>query len=301
MDIKQLSYFVAIVENDYNISLASQKLHISQPALTQSIKKFESDENILLFHRFHGRLQGLTPAGKAFYENALTVLHQHRLMIKELREYSDVLKGKVRIGIPPVVISLLFPQVLVKLITSYPGIQFDVLEKGAFELRRMLLLEELDFAVILQPTELSPQLFSETILNKDELVAYISKENPLAKQEYVTWNELGKTSLAIFNSTFMLYHQICKKFRSFGIEPNIELTSPVADVTLEAVRSNPKFVTILPLPLKDKAPLDGLAAVRIQDPIQWITTLVYPKKPQITRMEQLTIDTILKHFHVTQE
>lgn len=43
MDITQLKYFVCIVESDYNLSAASKKLHISQPALTQYIRKFEDE------------------------------------------------------------------------------------------------------------------------------------------------------------------------------------------------------------------------------------------------------------------
>lgn len=39
MDITQLKYFVTIVESEFNLSAAASKLHISQPALTQSIKK----------------------------------------------------------------------------------------------------------------------------------------------------------------------------------------------------------------------------------------------------------------------
>ena len=74
MDITQLKYFVCIVESDYNLSAASKKLHISQPALTQYIRKFEDEEGIELFTRMSGRLNGLTVSGENFYSNAKIVI-----------------------------------------------------------------------------------------------------------------------------------------------------------------------------------------------------------------------------------
>ncbi|VEI47594.1 transcriptional regulator CysB [Actinobacillus equuli] len=51
MDIRHLRYFVAIVDNDFNLSRTSQNLYISQPALSMMISEFEQRENIQLFKR----------------------------------------------------------------------------------------------------------------------------------------------------------------------------------------------------------------------------------------------------------
>ncbi|GEK91927.1 LysR family transcriptional regulator [Alkalibacterium kapii] len=51
MDIKQMQYFIAVVENDFNISQASKFLHVSQPALSQTISVLEKNENVVLFER----------------------------------------------------------------------------------------------------------------------------------------------------------------------------------------------------------------------------------------------------------
>lgn len=101
MDILQLKYFIAIVENDLNLSLASKKLHLSQPALSKYILKFEEEENLKLFERKNGRLSGLTFAGENFYNNAKVVVESHTNMLSELREQSKKITGTVRIGIPP--------------------------------------------------------------------------------------------------------------------------------------------------------------------------------------------------------
>ena len=164
MDILQLKYFVCIVESDYNLSTASKKLHISQPALTQYIRKFEDAEGIELFARLSGRLNGLTVSGENFYSNAKIVIDQYNTLYKELHENSSSIKGTVTIGIPPLVLTVLFTTYLSKIIRLNPTIRFNIIEEGAYELRRKLLLHEIDFVVILQPTNLNNQIYAEDII-----------------------------------------------------------------------------------------------------------------------------------------
>ena len=60
IDIQKLMYLHAIVENNFNITTAANKLFISQPALSQMISTLEHDEDFNLFVRHKGRICGLT-------------------------------------------------------------------------------------------------------------------------------------------------------------------------------------------------------------------------------------------------
>jgi DNA-binding transcriptional LysR family regulator len=149
MDIKQLKNFVEIVESNFNISETSKKIHISQPALSKMILSFEREENIELFERSNGRLQSLTPAGENFYYNAIELLKQYEEMMEGLRDASSKMKGKIKIGIPPLVNTVFFNEIIPKLIMENPNIQFDIIETGAFKLQKSLILQEIDIAVLL--------------------------------------------------------------------------------------------------------------------------------------------------------
>ena len=74
VDILQLYYFMNIVEYNFNLSLAAKKIHISQPALSQFVSSFEKENEVKLFFRKNGRLQGLTEAGEHIYQYALKIL-----------------------------------------------------------------------------------------------------------------------------------------------------------------------------------------------------------------------------------
>ncbi len=295
MDIYQLRYFVAIVESDFNLSMASRKHHISQPALTQAIKKFETEEKVELFTRANGRLSGLTNVGENFYNNALIVLEHHDRMLKDLRENSTVVRGKVRIGIPPLILTVLFTDFLSSLIIKNPDIRFEIIEEGAFELRRQLILQEIDFAILLQPTDLNPQVFKEEIIYINQLTCFMSKKHPLATQNSIQWTDLRQRKLAIFTHTFMIHHQLKRKFESLNIIPDIVLMSSSWDFLLESTRGS-DFITILPSPVNNHFSYSDVKEIPFDPPFPWKVVLVYPIKSRYSRIENYTRQTMMSYF-----
>ncbi len=295
MDITQLKYFVTIVESEFNLSAAASKLHISQPALTQSIKKFETEERIELFVRNLGRLCNLTPSGESFYTNAKIVIGHHDRMMKELREHSSNIRGRVRIGIPPLVLTVLFTDVLAKLVIANPDVQFDVFEEGAFKLQRLLKLQEIDFAIILQPTDLNHQHFKEELIYQDELSCFMCIDHPLAKKDYLSWHDLKDRNLAIFTDTFMIHHQLMRKFESLSIVPKVALMSTSWDFLLESTL-NSDFITILPSPIRDHFSQNRIKEVKFETPMPWKVVLTYAHKPRYNRIETYVRNSLFHYF-----
>lgn len=295
MDIKQLKYLVSVVENEFNLSAASKKLHLTQPALSQYIKKFEEEESVDLFVRSNGRLIGLTSVGENFYANALLVLEHHNKMIKELREHGTSIKGTIRIGIPPLILTVMFTEILAQMITLNPEIKFEVLEVGAFDLRRMLMLHEVDFAIILQPTDLNSYLYKEVNLQSDRLDALMSIRHPLAGKKILQWSDLHRQRLSIFNETYMIHHQLMRKFSSLDLDPKITLMSSSWDFLLDSTRHS-DFITILPAPIRDHFGYDDVVQIPIENPILWQVVITFANKEHYTRLERYTRDTIINYF-----
>ncbi len=295
MDIEHLKYFVVVVNNSFNLSDASKKLHVSQPALSKYILKFESEEGVNLFHRKSGRLTGLTPSGEIFYANAQIVLSSHTDMLKDLREQSNKVKGVVRIGIPPLILTVLFTDIMAKLILLNPLIRFEIIEQGAFDLKRMLALDEVDFAILLSPSDLNAIAYQETIINTDELTAFMSKDHPLASQKYLSWNDLKSVDLAIFNNTFMIHHQLMRKFDAVRIDPKIQLTSGSWDFLLELTKTS-ELITILPSPIRKHIIADDVLEKHFLNPISWNVILTYPIKTHTTILENYVKNSIVDFF-----
>lgn len=247
MDIKHLEYFTTIVENNFNLSQSAKILLISQPGLTKFIKEFEDKENVELFIRSKGRLVDLTPIGKEFYENALSVLKQYDILMQDLRINKTTIKGTIRVGIPPVILTVLFKKAIPQFIIDNPNIQLEIIEAGAYELQKMLLLQEIDIAFLIDPITTS-NVQSKTVV-EDQAVVVFNKQHPFSKNlTPLSYQDLANEKIILLNSTFMIHHQIKKNFQVAGVTPHIFFESGAWDL-LASMCESLDIVTILPAPI----------------------------------------------------
>ena len=298
MDIKQLQYFITIVECDCNLSRAAKKLQISQPALSKMIRDFEKKENILLFDRYVDGLR-LSPTGESFFHYALGMIKQHNDMMTQLREEAAKLTGKIRIGIPPLILSALFSEVLSNFIIENPDLKVDVVEVGAYELEKQLILQEVDIAILLEPTTLCKESFEEVLLAQDTLCAFMDPDNPLALEGTLSWAQLEGQPMAIFDQSFMIHHQLMREFEKQEVRPNILITSSYWDYLLRTTIKT-DLITILPSPIVDYVLDSKIAKVEMQDPVLWHVVLCRGKKKQYSKTEAHMFNYILHFFQAAQ-
>lgn len=295
MDISQLRYLVEIVQNNFNLTLTSQRIHLSQPALSQSIRRIETDYGVELFQRARGRLLSLTPVGESVYHDALDVLEKHEQLMANMRHVADSMHGRIRIGIPPVVLSVLFADVLAELIAEHPKARIEVIEEGAFELRRMLQTEEIDFAIILEPTDLPKTHFEQVLLFHDSLSLFMSKHHPLAHKDKVEWLDLKGESFVLFDESYLIHHNVKQKFRSLNMELKIALMSKSWDFLLESVRHS-KFLTFLPRPIEEQHNLLDVIQAPLNKALDWDVVMVYPRKKHYSALELAIQQKMNEHF-----
>lgn len=292
MEITQLQYFIAIVQSDCNLSRASERLHISQPALSRLLTNFERDEKVNLFHRQGGRLVGLTPAGEKLYINAVSIVESHNRMLEELREDSSHHRGSIRIGIPPLIVTVFFSEIMAQLMVLNPNITFHIIEKGAFELKNMLLLGEIDLAILLNPNDLNSFTYKEVEIFNDELSAFMNYKHPLANRESISWKDLTDQNLVIFNDTYMIHHQLSKKLTSERVRPKLLINLESWDFMFEFTRKT-DFITIQPSPIKNHAVMDCVRMVRFRDPIKWKVVVNYEKKEYYSNVQEYVLNSIV--------
>lgn len=295
MDIRQFRYFIEVVKNEFNLSLAAKKLYISQPALSQFIRTFEETENVELFERHKGRLQKLTPEGEIFYENAKKMLQQYNSMLSSIRDGALQLRGKVRIGIPPLILSVVFADVIAQLIIQNPDIEFEIIEKGAYELSKMFMVDELDFAILLDPSNINPDIIDEHLLRQDELSAFMNLNHPLAKKSCLQWQDLNEQLMAILDPSFIIHHKLQKKFDEYAVIPKKATMSASWDF-LMLVAQNSELITILPSPVHNVYLNKNIIEKRFEDPILWKVLLCRPKKVRYNRVHHFVFDYIIEYF-----
>lgn len=295
MDIRQLKYFIEIVNSNFNLSAASIRLSISQPALSMLIKKFEKDENTKIFMRNRGSIIGLTSVGENFYNHALRVVDAYEQMYGDLRRSTAALNGHMRIGIPQLVVTVLCTEFLGSLVARYNKATFTVDEAGAHDLKKKLMLGEIDSAFLLGPTGLDPQNFHETEVEHDELLVYMSREHPLAGKEKLKWRDLSGYSLVTFDSTYMIHHKTLQKLKTHRVNARIAMMSKSWDFLLESVRHS-NHITMLPAPISQFYNLQDMREMKIDDPILWQVMYTYPVKSYYSRIEKVTHKEVADYF-----
>lgn len=97
--IRQLEYFVALAR-ERHFARAAQECRISQPALSESIRKLEAGLGVPLVRRGHA-FQGLTPEGEAVLRWAQRLLADRDALAQEVAALQSGLTGTLRLGVVP--------------------------------------------------------------------------------------------------------------------------------------------------------------------------------------------------------
>lgn len=128
MKLNQLNYFIEVC-NSMNITQAAKKLHISQPSLTVAIKNLEQELGVNLLLREKNKIT-LTSEGEFFRDQLYPILGNLENLKREMVS-SGSNYNVLKMGIPPMIGSFLFPLLFSRFITQNPDIKLEIVEHGA--------------------------------------------------------------------------------------------------------------------------------------------------------------------------
>ena len=120
MTSKELLYIKTVAEEG-SISIAAKKLYMSQPSLSQSLKRIETNLSSELFIRKSGGLK-LTLAGEKYYKAASKILKIYENMQMEISDINNLKMGKLSLGITGHLGRLILPDVISNFKKDYPDI-----------------------------------------------------------------------------------------------------------------------------------------------------------------------------------
>lgn len=149
MDLKQLGYFIAVVEEG-SISAAAKKMNISQPPLSQQLKQLESELGVRLVERGPRRVT-LTEAGDLLYKRAIRIVELSDAAVRELEDFGLKLSGTLRLGTTSSSGPALLNRRMVEFSHAFPGIRYEIHEGNTFELLEQLSAGIIEIAVARTP------------------------------------------------------------------------------------------------------------------------------------------------------
>ena len=145
VDLELYKVFYAVAKHKH-MTKASEELHISQPAISQSIKKLEDQLGGTLFLRSNKGME-LTEEGKMFYEYVKGALELINNAENEFTSFKDLSKGEVKIGCSTTLTKLVLINALKDFHLDYPNININITNDLTSNLINDLKLGKLDFVI----------------------------------------------------------------------------------------------------------------------------------------------------------
>ncbi|WP_432646164.1 LysR family transcriptional regulator [Mitsuokella sp.] len=168
------------VAKDGTFSAAAKHLYISQPSLSQCIKKVETELGVRLFDRSQTPLT-LTPAGKIYVRQAREILRIQKSLVQEVADLSELRTGSLTIGSSRTRSACFLIKPLVAFHQQYPGIHLSVREAPVRTLEEYAASGDVDFA-LLYGTSGRRDLVSIPLCRERILLA-VPKTHPLAARK----------------------------------------------------------------------------------------------------------------------
>lgn len=200
MEWNQLRYFQTVGQLEH-FTHASEKLSVSQPALSRAIARLEEELGVPLFDR-EGRTVSLNRYGQIFLNRINRAMQEISAGEREIKDLIDSSSGNVSLGFIPSQGSSLVPDVLGLFRKDYPTIKFQLYQNITNNILGQLESSDLDFCFCTKP--ISHEKVHWIKLLTEELFVIVPKEHPLAQRNEIKLNELTEESFITFKKELVL-------------------------------------------------------------------------------------------------
>lgn len=231
MDFHHLKYFVEVADQK-SFSKAARNLHISQSAISRTIKALEDELGVVLFMR-NAKSVELTDGGTIFLTHAKRVVFMFEHLKVDFENEFRLEQGSILIGLPPITDAPIFAQLLGEFKRAYPQIELELYEHGSKKIELSVQEGLIDIGIIC--TKPNPREFESFYLTSDPLCVILPRDNPLAKEKEISLDMLSEESFVLHKDDFNLHDEVVKSCKHAGFQPHIVFETSQRDLMLQTV------------------------------------------------------------------
>src|SRR5499425_633730 len=230
MDIAALKTFLAVAQ-ERSFSRAAAKVHRTQPAVSQAVRRLEVDLGEQLFDR-SSKSGTLTEAGRTLQNYGQRLVRLAEEAESAMRELRDLRRGRVLIGANEAAVHTLLP-VIGRFRTSYPDIAIDVRRVPARQIAVEVQQGSLDFgALTFHPAEAG---LLEVPVGSDELVLLVPPTHRLAKRKQVAMEDICEEFIVAHNDPSPARERVLRLFEERHVPLKMVISLPSLDGIKRAV------------------------------------------------------------------
>ncbi|ANY66381.1 LysR family transcriptional regulator [Paenibacillus sp. BIHB 4019] len=271
MDIRHLEYVLEVVRHE-SFTKAAEALHITQPTISKMIKNLEDELQTPLFIRSGKKVQ-LTDAGQAIVAQSQDIVRLFKTLQNELNDVTDFRKGLVRIGLPPMISSIMFPEIVSLFVKRYPGLTIRLIEEGSLTVEAEVASGAIDAGIVMMPVR--NDQFEVFPVQNASLRVVMHRQHPLAERSRLTLRELEQEAFIMYREDFALHARIIDECARLGFKPKIMLESSQWDFICETVAVG-LGIALLPEAICQKLDTSRIRTIAMVDPvIPWNLAMIW--------------------------
>jgi len=220
LDIRQLECFVAVAE-ELHFRRASERLALSQSALSERISALEHEIGARLFFRTT-RQVSLTQAGSKFLKDSKKILTDIDRSVSNVRHAADSDLHNIRVSGVDEAISMVLPRVLLAFRQTDPEVHVQVLEISSSEQHsKELIAHRTDVAFVRTPQE--DEFMTSELLYRQPIVVVLADSNPLSNSNSLSTADIVDQPIVGYpkHARPILHEALWSGFRKIGAQPNI--------------------------------------------------------------------------------
>lgn len=221
MTVKQIRAFLAVAHS-MSFALACERLHLSQSALSLTIKALEEGLGGRLFTR-NTRNVALTPEGEALLPLARRLIADWDNAEDELRQRFTLQRGRVTLAAMPSFAGNLLPPILKQFRARYPQVNVTVNDVINEQVLEMVRDREVELGVAFEPQDSTSLVF--TALYIDRFVAVVPRESPLAQCCEIDWQALLQQPFITLQRPSTVRVMLEEHLRARGVQLPVEFES----------------------------------------------------------------------------
>jgi LysR family cys regulon transcriptional activator len=229
MNLQQLRYLCAIVDNNLNVSDAAETLFTSQPGVSKQVRQLEDELGVRVFVRAGKRLAAITPAGEAVVAAARRALKEIENLRRVGAEYKSEDEGTLAIATTHTQARYVLPRVVRDFSARYPKVKLELHQGNPMQVAVQTASGEADVGIATEALASFPDLVTLPCYQWNRCVL-VPRGHPLAKVVPLTLAALARHPIITYDFTFTGRSQINAAFEAEGLAPKIVLTALDSDV-----------------------------------------------------------------------
>lgn len=189
MIFRNYEYFLAIADSG-SLTKAAEQLYVSQPSLSQYLKRLETSLGVELFDHKSSPLK-LTYTGERYYNYVKKVKQLDENVQKEFRDIQEQTGGRLRLGVAFWRGACLLPDIFPTFHKAYPDIRLELLEGRSSQLESALMNDKIDIAVLNLPRTLHYDKLGCEILCEERILLAAPTQHPYTQSLLQNCRVLG--------------------------------------------------------------------------------------------------------------